>query len=125
MPRALSEVEQQYIEENHTAQTAEEMAKDMKGVSTKTVQAYVDTLPPPAKIGETHEERQRALQSTKVGVGRLMGRDPDRGVTVMTEAASELADARKVVAVTRASENQRKRARGMIHRPFSDGPYDR
>jgi hypothetical protein len=125
MRRALSEAEKVYIMDNYQDEDVQDMANKMHGVGTKTIQKYVDELPPTPVQGETTQERQRKLQSTKVSGSKLMGRDKEKGVTVMTEAASELIDARKVLATPEKSDAQKKAMKDKIHRPFEESPYDR
>lgn len=125
MPRKLSEVEKQYIEANYLKESVDKMASKMKGVGPVTVQEYVDTLPPPPEPGETPEERRRKLQNTKVAASNFMGRDKERGVTVMTPAAAELIDARDTVSLPEVTERRKKAMKGKIHRPFEESEHDR
>lgn len=102
MPRQLSKAEQEYIV-NHSQQlTAEEIAADMPGVGAKTVQKFIDeNVLEQQRQGETQDERQKNIQKkSKLTAGKLMGRDPSRGIAVMTEAASELSDARRQTSKT-------------------------
>ena len=97
MKRKLSKAEQEYIERNHTTMSAEQLCADMDGIGVKTVQAFIDTnIMTKGSREDTHEERQEELQKkTGLTAGKLMGRDPFRGIAIMTEAASELSDARR------------------------------
>jgi len=125
MPRELSDIEKKYIEENYLSESAKSIAGKIKGIGEITVQAYIDELPPPVNSEESAQERQRRLQMTKVSGSRLMGRDKDRGITVMTEAASELIDARRTVALPKPSKEMKKKHSDKIHRPFQESDYDR
>ena len=101
MPRELSKAEQQYIETNHDKMSAEEICADMPGVGVKTVEKFIETsILPEMKANETPEERSENLQKkTGLTAGKLMARDPDRGITAMTPGASELADVRRLANV--------------------------
>jgi len=124
MRKKLSKSDEEYIMNHREDLDVQALMKHLDAAE-ETVQEYLDTLPPPSEPGESLEERRRKLQSTTVGVGKMMARDPKRGVVVMTEAASELADARTVIALKKASEDRKKKMRGQIHRPFEDSEYDR
>lgn len=125
MPRHLSEIEKKYIQEHYLDQEAEEIAVQIKGVGPITVQQFIDTLPPRPEPNETPDERHRKLQGSTIPSSRLMGRDPARGIAVMTEAASELSDARDVVGVPGISKERREKMKDKIHRPFAPSPHDR
>ena len=80
----LTKVEKFYIE-NNTDKSAEDIAKDLnrsKSTVTKHLGDSRDT-------GHVDSVKDPDLNHT---VGDLMGHKEDRGVTVMTPAASELAD---------------------------------
>ena len=121
MPRAreLNDVEKFYIE-NNREQTDSKLASMMVGVSEKKVSEYKDSLPEKQdseEKSESDEERKKRLSKiSNVGVF-FAQRD---GTTVMTEAASEITDARKIVKGNRMSEKQYDdNNRGKIHRPKS------
>ena len=101
MPRELSKAEQAYVTDNHGSMSAAELCADMPGVGPKTIQAFVDTsVLPEATANESPEERRDTLaKRTGLTAGKLMARDPERGITAMTAGASELSDARRVVDV--------------------------
>lgn len=100
MPRELSKAEQAYINDNHEKMSPAEICADMHGIGEKTVKRYIDTsVMPKSDPKETTEQRQNKLQKTGLVVGKLMARDPERGIAVMTPGASELADAKRVVNV--------------------------
>jgi len=114
-----------YIEENYFDESVEKMAAKMYGIGPVTVQAYVDTLPPPPEEGETVQERQRKLQSTKVSASKFMAGDRKKGIKIMTPAAAELIDARAAVSLPEVTERRKKAMKGKIHRPFEESEYDR
>jgi len=101
MPRTLSQAEQDYIINHHDKMSPEAMCADMPGVGPKTVVQFIETSVIPEVVpDETPKERQKKLQKkTGLTAGKLMGRDPERGIAVMTPGASELADARRVINV--------------------------
>lgn len=115
-------------------------AKMMRGVGPKTVANYVKEVKK-CKAKEEQSLEDRDVRSKTIGpVGRMMARDEEKGVAMMTEAASQLADerakarreesndladARDVVSPKEISEKQRKKMADKIHRPFRKSPYDR
>jgi len=116
MPRELSKAEQTYIEANHDKMTPAQICADMPGVGTKTVEKFIETsILPEMKQDETPEERQETLQKkTGLTAGKLMARDPERGIVAMTPGASELADARRKVN-TPTKKQAAQRQEGRIH----------
>jgi hypothetical protein len=118
--RQLSDIEKKYIEEHYLDTDAQKIASQIKGVGEATVQEYIDELPPAPVEGESPEERKKRLQSTKISGSRLMGRDKERGITVMTPAAAELIDARKEIRTRDQTKNQREKNKRIIHKPFDD-----
>jgi hypothetical protein len=109
MPRQLSKAEQEYIVNHSKDLTAAEIASDMPGVGAKTIQKFIDeSVLEDQRSDETQQQRQATLQKkTKLTAGKLMGRDPSRGITVMTEAASELSDSRRPVHQKTAIRSER------------------
>ena len=80
--RRLNKVEKFYIE-NNTDKSVEDLAKDLNR-SEAVINKYVNE-----KGGSGHLD---SVQDEKSTVGELMGHKENRGVTIMTPAASELAD---------------------------------
>lgn len=119
--RKLSEADKQYIENNHDKKSVDELAEGMYGVGAKTVQAFIDSdIIPESKREDTPEERKEELQKkTGLTVGRLMGRDPERGIAVMTPQAAELSD------VKRAPSGTDLTARNQSERIFKMDPKKR
>ena len=78
----LTKVEKFYID-NNTDKTVEEIAKDLNRTEN-AVNKYISE-----STDTGHVDTARDEKST---VGELMGHKEDRGVTIMTPAASELAD---------------------------------
>lgn len=103
MPRELSQAEKDYITTNHEKMSPDAICADMPNIGPKTVSDFVENcIMPEANRDETPEERREKVQ--KVGrsgltAGKLMGRDPKRGIAIMTQGASEMADAQRVVNV--------------------------
>ena len=101
MPRELSQAEKDYITANHEKLSIETICSDMPGVGPKTVLDFIENgIMPKASRDESHTERQEKVQ--KVGrsgltAGKLMGRDPKRGIAIMTPGASEMADVMRAV----------------------------
>lgn len=95
--RKLSKAEQEYILKNYENMSAEEMCSDMHGIGTKTVQDFIDeNVLPEVNPSDTAEERHEKIRNAKkITAGKLMGRDPERGIAVMTSAASEVSDSRR------------------------------
>lgn len=111
MKRKLSKAEEEYIRNNHDKMTPEELCSDMHGVGVSTVQSFIETSVVPASTkDETQAERHSKINETGLKAGNLMGRDPERGIVVMTEGASELSDARRVVRVPSADSSARKQS---------------
>ena len=97
MPRELTKAEQEYALAHAGDTSVEELCADMPGIGAKTLQKFLDANTMPEEVhNESTEERQQKLQkATGLTAGKLMGRDPERGITVMTPGASELGDARR------------------------------
>lgn len=109
--RQLSRAEQEFVKANYDKMTSEELCEDMPGIGPKTIEQFIESsVIPKAKQDETPQERQEELQKKSgLNVGKLMGRDPTRGIAVMTEAASELSDARRIVNTPTNDDTARKR----------------
>jgi len=107
--RVLTEVEKQWIQEHYIKDklTLDELAKKLSGVDLNEIAAFIKTVYQPPTPNQPAQERQAQLAGMPPA-GQFMGRDPARGVAVMTEAASEISDARKVVAVPSNNELARK-----------------
>lgn len=114
MARKLTDVEKFYVA-NHAHLTADEIAKTIKGTGIRAIQEVLDVAKAtlaaagiePLKAGEkgesalkgkTEAEVKEIVESTadEHRSGNLFARR--EGVVVMTEAAGELADARKILA---------------------------
>ena len=107
-PRKLSQAEKEFISKYHTTMTVEDMCADMPGIGPQTVQEFLDTeVLPEATPEETTQARHEKLRNTGLTAGKLMGRDPERGIVVMTPAASEMADAKRVVNVPSVDKSAR------------------
>jgi hypothetical protein len=97
MRRQLTKVEKAYIDQNHATMSVDELCGDMQGVGPKTVQAYIDdeVLPKKQNTENMDEYHSQIQKRTGLQAGNLMGRDPSRGIAVMTEAASTVSDAHR------------------------------
>ena len=94
----LSNKEKQFIDDNQSMKT-EEIAQEL-GRSVKVVSNYIEIKSAEA-TSPTHE---------------LFARNPERGVTVMTEAASIVGDENKSVRTTSTAQ----RYKGVIHKIKED-----
>tara|TARA_X000001036_G_scaffold373261_1_gene361079 strand:+ start:1414 stop:1770 length:357 start_codon:yes stop_codon:yes gene_type:complete len=115
-PRELTEVEKFYIQ-NNLQESDSKIASLMSGVGVKTVAKYRESLTDTQQDKqETEEERIHRL-----GNGPKSGtfiQSNENGTTVMTQQASEVSDAKKVVkGLDYGVEESAKRAQ--IHRPKS------
>lgn len=99
--RPLSQMEKEFINKHYVQDklTPDDLYKKLPGVDRAAIDAEIAHSLPPMKQGQTTNDRQQQLGAVQGGAGQFMGRDPSRGVAVMTEAAAELADARRVMAV--------------------------
>jgi topoisomerase IA-like protein len=97
MPRELSKAEQEYALAHANDMELDALCADMPGIGVKTLEKFLKANTMPEEVpDESSEERQEKLQkATGLTAGKLMGRDPERGITVMTPGASELGDARR------------------------------
>jgi len=68
------------------------------------------------KEGETELEHKARIASSRTKAGSLIARK--EGIAVMTEAASEMADARKAFRLNDTTPEQRARQAERIHKPF-------
>lgn len=99
--RGPSEIEKQFILEHYVkdAMTPDQLYAKLPGVDPSEIDKCISNVIPKMKQGQTQLERQQQLAKVQNGAGQFMGRDPSRGIAIMTEAASEMSDARKVMAV--------------------------
>lgn len=91
----LSNKEKQYIEKNYKSKTTEQMAVKMKR-SEHMVDKFIKTLSFANVLDEPKNEEVVATPEVKgPKSGDLFARKEDRGVTIMTEAASIAGDESK------------------------------
>lgn len=91
----LSNKEKQYIEKNYKSKTTEQMAVKMKR-SEHMVDKFIKTLSFTNVLDEPKNEEVVATPEVKgPKPGDLFARKEDRGVTIMTEAASIAGDESK------------------------------
>ncbi|SVD79387.1 uncharacterized protein METZ01_LOCUS432241 [marine metagenome] len=118
--RELTHAERFYIE-NNSDKTDAQLASTMPGIGPKSIAKFRNDLPTETKKekdvikkAETPEQRvNRLARGPKAG--ELMARNKN-GAVVMTEAASEILDARKVMSGTQQTkEEYRKNNRNRIH----------
>ena len=125
MPRELSQAEKDYVTKKHESMSHEAMCADMPGVGPKTISDFIENgIMPEADRNESHAERIEKVRNTgRAGLtaGKLMGRDPERGIVVMTPGASEMADAMRVVNVP----SNDKKYRAQPDRIFVMDPHKR
>lgn len=127
MPRSLTNVEKFFIEK-HRGLGAEELAREFEGIGPKTVQAYIDELPPldePPELpmeppNQTPKERQADLAPLGLKAGDHMARDPKIGYTAMTKEASEVAEANLPEVERRGKAAAAERNKNRIHRPLGN-----
>lgn len=103
--RELSAVELDYIKEqcSKTNFKIADLYDKLQGVVTKAaIDKAIEECLPKSVPNQTAVERQQALSKVPGSSSKFMGRDPERGIAIMTEASSELSDARKVLAVPSA-----------------------
>jgi hypothetical protein len=104
--RELSEPEKFFIENHYLNMTAEEIAKEMdtKGVGEKTVQAFIDELPPPPSTDDNLKIRHEKLKNVKRDrTGQMFARDDTKRAVMMTPGASEMADANREKRMSRTN----------------------
>ncbi len=121
--RNLTDVEKFYIE-NNSEKTDAQIASLMSGVGVKTISKYRSEATPQKEddkqsdsITETRQERVERL-ATGPKSGELMSQRD--GSTIMTQQASEVSDARKIVMGATVTNRQvDNNNRNQIHRPKS------
>lgn len=112
--RELNKAEQEYIRNNYTNMTAEELSKDMNGIGPKTVQKFIEEMDTSAQVsktetvGEMHDRLNEQAKGDNKSVQRLLARDPEKGIVMMTEGASAMIDARRSIMVPHSQEKIRK-----------------
>ena len=92
----LTKIELFYIE-NNSDKDAKEIAKDLNR-SKALVEKHLDLKKDTSHVTESKSEK-------KTPAGELMGRKEDRGVVVMTQAASQVADETRVRKPTKENNN--------------------
>ena len=109
-PRQPSDVEKAYIKEHYIKDrmTPSELYAKLPGVDTVAIDKVIEDTLPPMRQGQTPQQRQEQLAKIRSGAGQLMGHDEANGVVIMTEAASELTDARKHASVPSPDSMARK-----------------
>lgn len=107
--RELTDVEKEWIKDHYVKDkmTLEDLATKLPGVDLNEIKEYVEKLYVPPKPEQSFQERQQQLANMPPA-GQFMGRDREKGVTVMTQAASEITDAK---IKTKASTNDMARAK--------------
>lgn len=75
----LSKVEREYIDANYMEKTAEEIASDLN----RSLPFVTKHIP---------ERTQNESTSTNIKAGDFFARNEDRGATIMTKTASQVAD---------------------------------
>ena len=126
MPKAreLTEVEKFYIQ-NNLDKNDSEISNVMKGIGPKTIERYRQSLPENENL-EQEDKTEHITESQEERIDRLGNLDAGDfitkrdGVTIMTQEASEITDARKIVQGKQMSKEEFERTnRDKIHRPTS------
>lgn len=122
----LTDIQKVIIKLGSTLLSAEELSSCIRGVSKETIEEFIKAQKVAedpikellASITDDEEHRKMTLALSGKKAGDLMGRNKINGVTVMTEGASEMADAKKVHAVPEITEDQKRRRKDYIHKPL-------
>lgn len=123
MARKLTEVEVFYIQ-NNSGQTADQLSKTIKGVGVSAIQEVLSaTSASPAKStqsvfkGKTEKEAHDIIHNPdEHKVYNVLSRPENvNGVVVMNQAASELADARKVLKINQPNAKEQSDKIHVIH----------
>ena len=121
-PRELTSVEKFYIQ-NNLDKSDSEISSQMKGVGPKTVEKYrqeISEKKQENKNDTDHTEETQKERVDRLGNGPKAGEFISRreGVAIMTQQASEVTDARKIVrGQTSMSEELEGKNKDKIHRP--------
>jgi len=116
MPKkTLGDIEKFYIRE-HKHLTSQEIASKLDGIGPKTVESYLDTLDE-GEQGQENIATAKSEDSDGHKAGNLLSRNEEYGVVVMTQEASELADAHRSAVNT---EEGRSNTSDRIHRIRND-----
>ena len=99
----LNRVEKFYID-NHSDKNVKDIAEDLNR-NQKVISKYLDSKPETEHTSKAQDEQKETMIA-----GELFGHKEGRGVTVMTPAASETADAAK------ADSSQKANNSAFIHR---------
>ena len=99
----LNRVEKFYID-NHSDKDVKDIAEDLNR-NQKIISKYLGSKPETEHTSKAQDEQKKTVIA-----GELFGHKEGRGVTVMTPAASETADAAK------SSSSQRPNNSAFIHR---------
>lgn len=93
MPKkSLNEEQKQIVRDKKDTVSAEEIAKDMYGIGTKTVQKYIDSLPKTEEAVEETKDEQTAPLSQAVPSAMRPIVDDRAGSAIMTPGASKHGD---------------------------------
>tara|TARA_R110000824_G_scaffold340475_2_gene527003 strand:+ start:107 stop:490 length:384 start_codon:yes stop_codon:yes gene_type:complete len=121
--RELTEVEKFYVQ-NNLEKSDSQISQMMKGIGTKTIEKYRESLPKQEKKQEAddteHITESREERIDRLGNGPNSGEFISRreGVAIMTQQASEVSDARKVIkGKSMSKEEFEENNRNKIHRP--------
>lgn len=99
--KTLSDVDKFFVQNNETMST-DELAEKI-GTTADVVKSYRDSLPSTKKEDENEYERLQRLASGPTA-GKLIAKG--NGVVAMTEGASQVTDARKIVNGTKMSRQE-------------------
>lgn len=106
MKRELTEEQKTFVDENMFSMSNQELCKNMKGIGPKTIQEYINS-----KEGKipANECASQTTNKKKSRAAELIGRDPKRGITIMTRDASEISDMKTKIKNNAAAKNMESR----------------
>ena len=119
MPKAreLTEIEKFYIEKN-IDKSDSEISSLMKGVGSRTVSKYKESIKDTLQNAQQDESDEQRLErlSKAPEAGNFFARQS--GAIVMTKQVAEISDARSVVAGDTSNKKSHEETnRGRIHKP--------
>ena len=118
--RKLTEIEKFYIE-NNSGKSNEEICKDMDGIGPKTVEKHRKSIGQEQKRDHITTTREKEIEDLAgmPEAGNFISNE--RGVSIMTQQASEITDARRIVKGNSMSKEEYESSnKDKIHKP-NDG----
>jgi hypothetical protein len=117
MPKKLTETDKFFIEKN-PEMSIEELQKVIKGVRRVDIEDFRETLFPATSPNDTPEQQTTRLRASQARAGTLMVRNREKGITMMTEAASEISDINRPIRLADSAEKKKGKLNDVIHRPL-------